>query len=286
MKKMSAKFKNIITGDIVDNDNIMDKIESGHIDGEDYRSYRSACCDSEVFIKRKSERAREHFSSTHTEKCPDQVREYYIDSEGKEKYLAFTKIPSKLNLNFLSSFVDEKNKDSDGRSGEGSKKSKINSEPVAKALYILEKVVGSAQSIEIDFGDEKISSNQIIDSRGVSLKELTEECNDKYIFAEVKKSWYRLESDNRKATMSIVINAVDGSLRIALSDDIKSNTRPNHFNIEGKKIGKIYVLFKLRKYEKGAYSTYSSLRVATIKKGNGDSSKKKYKILGATIYSK
>jgi len=279
---MSAKFKNIITGDIVDNDHIMDRIESGHIDGEDYRSYRSACCDSEVFIKRKSERAREHFSSTHTEKCPDQVREYYIDSKGNKKYLILNKLPSALNLNLFSIYDDDYNNDGDGKQGDSSKRSRKESDAVPRALYILEKIVGSSQSIDIRLGDETISSHEVIDCRGTNPKELIEKCNGKYVFAEVLGSWYGPEFTKSSGMMCIIIDTADGPINIFLSEKIKSRTKSSRLNIEGKVSGKRYVFFKLKKHVEGAYPSYNSLRLDIF--DNGYESKKIYKLLGATIH--
>ena len=182
---MSQKFKNIITGEVLDTESVMAMIESGHIDGLDPLDYRTTCCGSGVFTKIKSAKAREHFASIHKEDCPIKIKEYYIDSEGNEKNLSLSKLPSVLNLNFFSSYDDDYKKEGNGTQGDTSNRSRKESDAVPRALYILEKVVGTSRSINIRLGDETISSHEVIDCRGTDPKELIENCNGKYIFAEV-----------------------------------------------------------------------------------------------------
>lgn len=286
MKNMSAKFKNIITGDIVDNDNIMDKIESGLISSQDINCYRTACCGSEVFYKTKSVKARGHFASIHKEHCPFIIKEYYIDSKGNEKYLNINKLPSVLNLTFFSIYDDDYNKEDNGDKGDSSKRSSKESDAIPRALYILEKIVGSSQSINIRLGDETISSNEVIDCRVISIKELTEKCNDKYIFAEVSKVGYLAESKNGVAAIIIKINTADKFINISLNSRIVLNSKPSHLDIDDKGAGKRYVFFKLSNHSKSSSSDNYSLRVHNFFQVPNDKNKQKYKILGATIYSK
>mgnify|MGYP003436560407 FL=1 len=121
---MSQKFKNIITGEVFDAESVMGMIESGIINGLDPHNYRTTCCESEVFTKIKSAKAREHFASIHKEGCPIKIKEYYIDSEGNEKNLSLSKLPSVLNLNFFSSYDDDYKKEGNGTQGDTSNRSR------------------------------------------------------------------------------------------------------------------------------------------------------------------